>query len=375
MRRIRQILAALAAVLMLLPAVSFARKSGTTSFEGVAGESYDDVYGTYSGALEDPEVSVSGVKGGCISKVSAYTKTTSGGQLALHMKYTCVKAGTATLKYHFDYSYGGKNFSYVWDTTVTVLPEEEEEELILVDDDDDDEPEPFEGKPVVTKDPTSENVEEDGTCSFVARADGADEIVWYVTDGEVTIKASRLKNQFDGIKVTGADEEKVKLSHIPAELDGWKIYARFINDEGHTNSKRATIRVEADPTPAPTAAPTPTPVPTPVPTPTHTPVPTPTPHAHMYSAAYTGDANGHWHECACGEHTGTEAHVFTWQTLYAATRNKPGSELGVCSLCGYSVEREVAFEGADPLLTAVIVLAVLLVGALSAVAVLLYKRR
>ena len=55
------------------------------------------------------------------------------------------------------------------------------------------------------------------------------------------------------------------------------------------------------------------------------------PHTHSYGAAWHSDASQHWHECACGEKSGTAAHT-------------PPD--GVCTVCGYDNTHIHDFDGA-----------------------------
>ena len=221
-----------------------------------------------------------------------------------------------------------------------------------------------EGEPVVTKHPTGETVDEGGTCSFVARATGGAEITWYITDDDgYTVLASRAYKNFDGLKVTGCDGEKLKLSNIPASLDGYYAYAVFTNEQGEVESDLAYIRVNPDETPTPRPTKTPKPTPTPIPTrrPTNPPVTitTPTPyywnspaptkvpyyatatpevHVHQYSLSKTFDESYHYNTCSCGSKTNIEPHSFnTVQNRKTVTKT--------CTVCGYQVTEQVSSGG------------------------------
>lgn len=100
-------------------------------------------------------------------------------------------------------------------------------------------------KPKITKHPTGEDVLTGGGCSFIARADGADSITWYLVsgDGNTTLKAKDAPKTHAGLKVSGSSEEKLKLSKIPASLDGWKAYAVFKNSVGSATTHKADINV------------------------------------------------------------------------------------------------------------------------------------
>lgn len=215
--------------------------------------------------------------------------------------------------------------------------------------------------PSITKNPTGESVDEGGSCTFIARADNCDTITWYLTDGDDNIPVTRASRYFDSIKYSLSDDgTKLKLSNIPADLDGWSAYAVFSNDEGDVESEEAYIEVDYDyepvvrktatPKPATTYAPYETPKQTyyynpvitaepvyadetPIPATTETPVPQ---HVHQYSVTKSYNDQEHYNECSCGERTNVEAHTMIWG------EETNGKQAGVCSVCGYTAVRNVS---------------------------------
>lgn len=135
--------------------------------------------------------------------------------------------------------------------------------------------------PVVTKSPTDETVDEGGEASFVAKGDYILSYQWKIesADGKVYTCADAAKT-FTGLKVNGANSEKVTLSNIPASLDGAKIFCEFTAGTTVATAK-AKLTVIPKPTAAPTEAPTeaatfaPTEAPKPTSAPTEAPIPTP----------------------------------------------------------------------------------------------------
>lgn len=236
-----------------------------------------------------------------------------------------------------------------------------------------------EGPPTVSKHPSGETVNEGGKCSFVARSDGEADITWYITDDDgFTIRASKGKNEFPGLKVSGYDGEKLTLSNIPASMDGYYVYALFTNDSGETETKRAYIRVIPDetPTPRPTKTPQPTPTPTRTPMPTNapvivsTPIPlawttpaptqqayawataTPAQHMHQYSLTKSHDESYHFNICSCGSKTNIEPHSFN-------TVESKGYITKTCTVCGYSVTEKSSSGGNTMVFLLIGVIAVL----------------
>ena len=58
-------------------------------------------------------------------------------------------------------------------------------------------------------------------------------------------------------------------------------------------------------------------------------------HAHQYSAQWSSDAAGHWHECQCGDKSAQGAHQFQWVIDRDATATKTGLKHQECTTCGY----------------------------------------
>ena len=168
--------------------------------------------------------------------------------------------------------------------------------------------------PVVTKSPTDERLSEGGTCLFVARADDAASLAWHFVspDGKTDVAYDAIGSYFPSLSISGSRETTLRLSNVPAGMNGWRVYCRFSNSYGSVSSGQAIVSVTAAPTPKPTdtpkptatpaptkaptpATPTPTPAPTPTPTPTPAPTPTPTP-----APAPTPDYSGTYFESKSG---------------------------------------------------------------------------
>ena len=108
--------------------------------------------------------------------------------------------------------------------------------------------------PVVTKDPTDETVDEDGAAVFVATAKYAQVYRWQMISPEdVVYDCATASTHFPGLKVTGANTERLTLSNIPAELDGYRIRCEFTAGSV-VFSKSAKLHVNPKPTEATTEA-------------------------------------------------------------------------------------------------------------------------
>ncbi len=123
--------------------------------------------------------------------------------------------------------------------------------------------------PRVTKDPGSETVKPGGRCQFVTKYENAKFAVWHFVspDGTRDISYLDIGTEFPTLKVINGYTKDMTLDSIPAELNGWKVYCRFSNDYGSTDSRTALITVQSSATPAPQSSATPAPQRTATPTP------------------------------------------------------------------------------------------------------------
>lgn len=113
--------------------------------------------------------------------------------------------------------------------------------------------------PVITKDPGSEIVAAGGKCQFVTRYENAKIAEWHFVspDGTKDLDYLQAGKEFPTLKIIKGYSKDMTLDNIPVELNGWKVYCRFSNDSGSTDTKTAliTIKGQPTPTPAPTSAP------------------------------------------------------------------------------------------------------------------------
>lgn len=110
--------------------------------------------------------------------------------------------------------------------------------------------------PVVTKDPTDETVDEGGRAVFVAKAKYVQTYQWeFISPQGVTYDCDGAQKALPGLKITGEDTQKIILTEIPAEMDGFRIRCKFTAGED-VYSKWATIHVKTEATEPPTEEPT-----------------------------------------------------------------------------------------------------------------------
>lgn len=150
----------------------------------------------------------------------------------------------------------------------------------------------------VTKSPTSETVSPEGRTDFVARADNCTGITWHFVspDGSMDLTGIEAVMVLSGkASFYELNTERLTLTDISPEMDGWKFRAEFSGNGGPVFSDYATLTVNtADMSAEATsqaekiiqeyfeaeeqkavqeAGPEPTPEPTPIPTPEPTPRP------------------------------------------------------------------------------------------------------
>ena len=102
----------------------------------------------------------------------------------------------------------------------------------------------------ITKHPTGETVNEGGSCSFIARADNDDSRHWFFSKNGVVVDAAEAAACFPGLTISGTTGEKLKLSHIPASMNGWSAYCVFYgNDSSATSNKAGIVVITKDSTP------------------------------------------------------------------------------------------------------------------------------
>lgn len=225
MKRFITFLLAAAMLLTALPALAAPTEKEKKTFDIFTGESNQILY------IEGLNKNVSGLKltfknennTGILSKNKVYSREENG-KLWACMVVTPKKTGKCSYEFHYTYTDTNNVFrEYFRRITINVSNP----------------PSP----PEVTKNPSGETVAEGDSCTFVARAEDAESIMWFLTNGHDTIKASKGPSRFSGLKVSGTDEEKLRLSNIPTSLDGWEAFATFTNEFGSSDSKSADINV------------------------------------------------------------------------------------------------------------------------------------
>ena len=99
------------------------------------------------------------------------------------------------------------------------------------------------GKLRVTKSPTSESVPYGGSCIFIAHADNASSITWYIAnaDASVICEAGEAASANNGLYVSGSKTDTLSLSGIPSWMNGYQVQACFAGTDGKVYTDVAKI--------------------------------------------------------------------------------------------------------------------------------------
>lgn len=120
------------------------------------------------------------------------------------------------------------------------------------------------GLPIIKKSPTDETVQEGGTAYFVAKYADAIWAVWHFLspDGQTDMTYEAAASYFPTLNIVNGMYSTMRLENIPMALNGWRVYCRYTNNQGSTDTGTALITVKAAPAPTATPAPAPTIAPT-----------------------------------------------------------------------------------------------------------------
>jgi len=99
--------------------------------------------------------------------------------------------------------------------------------------------------PEVITHPEPQIVIEGGKCTFTASAKGDTGITWRLRspDGSEDFPFTDAPKHFSGLKVSGKNSNKLTLSKIPGEMDGWLVYCCYSNKTGKTNTDMVPLFV------------------------------------------------------------------------------------------------------------------------------------
>ena len=109
--------------------------------------------------------------------------------------------------------------------------------------------------PVVKRNPESQTVPAGGTVTFGADYVNATFVVWHFVSPDsktdVAYNDASLAILLPGMKITDGMYSRMTLSNVPAAANGWKVYCRYSNNYGYTDTSAATITIGSAPAPTP----------------------------------------------------------------------------------------------------------------------------
>lgn len=184
--------------------------------------------------------------------------------------------------------------------------------------------------PTMVKHPGDEEVLVGGIASFVSYSACTDKSSWQILDTEGTMySVEAFAEKFPKL-IIEPSFEKLNISPITKEFDGYKVRCCFTGPGGDVNSNYARITVvdelEVEETEAEADK--------------EAEAPEVVAHEHVFNDQLSRDAGYHWYGCACGETKDKAEHDFVWTQIIAAELDSPGLIQGVCSVCGTTVNAE-----------------------------------
>lgn len=101
------------------------------------------------------------------------------------------------------------------------------------------------GAPDILTHPDPQIVIEGGRCVFEASAKGETGITWRLQspDGRQDYPFTDAPKHFRGLTVSGKNSDKLSLSNIPGEMDGWLVYCRYSNKAGRVDTDMVPLFV------------------------------------------------------------------------------------------------------------------------------------
>lgn len=100
------------------------------------------------------------------------------------------------------------------------------------------------GNIVITKNPTSEALTIGGKTWFIAHADNAYSLTWFMMDPNGQIYSlDDTMSIMPGLSLQALEGDTIAVSNVPGALNGWAVLARFDNNFGYVFSEPAQIYV------------------------------------------------------------------------------------------------------------------------------------
>lgn len=108
------------------------------------------------------------------------------------------------------------------------------------------------GGPKISKQPESATTNNKGTVSFSIKAKDFKGLTWRFVNPETgeEYTGKTLPTAFKGVKVDGANKQKITLKKVPDEMHGWFVYAHLTGNGYEVDSDRVQLLVYGMPDPS-----------------------------------------------------------------------------------------------------------------------------
>ena len=102
------------------------------------------------------------------------------------------------------------------------------------------------GAPKISKQPETATVSEKGTVSFSIKATNFRGLTWKFVNPETgeEFTGKTISSAFKGLKVDGANKQKITLKKVPAEMHGWIVYAHLTGNGYEVDSDRVQLLIK-----------------------------------------------------------------------------------------------------------------------------------
>ncbi len=112
------------------------------------------------------------------------------------------------------------------------------------------------GSPKISRQPESATTDSKGTVSFSIKARDFKGLTWKFVNPETgeEYTGKTLPSAFKGLKVDGANKQKITLKKVPDEMHGWTVYAHLTGNGYEVDSDKVQLFVNGLPDPSAASA-------------------------------------------------------------------------------------------------------------------------
>ena len=102
--------------------------------------------------------------------------------------------------------------------------------------------------PIIASHPESISVKKGGAASFSSDGRNYNIRTWHFVspDGKTDITYDQAAKRFSSLNPGSANDNQIKLDNITTSLNGWKVYCRYSNAYGSTDTRSAYIHVKSN---------------------------------------------------------------------------------------------------------------------------------